>query len=122
MYSYQDEIAQQQHQSTPPPPPPQDQAIELSVEETIHIKQIGLKSTKRKLLQAIVDSYNLEHRIKSKSGELQKKRMTNNQMRAHEQTISSARATRDQKERSIQNYISKVKIIDNEIKELQRTK
>lgn len=118
MYSYQDEVAQQQHQS----PPPQDQTIEQSVEETIHIKQIGLKSTKRKLLQAIVDSYSLEHKIKSKAGELQKRRMTNNQMRAHEQTISSARATRDQKERSIQNYISKVKIIDNEIKELQRTK
>lgn len=117
MYSYQDEIAQQQHQ-----PPPQDQTIELSVEETIHIKKIGLKSTKQKLLQAIVDSYNLEHKIKSKFGELQKKRMTNSQMRAHEQTISSARAIRDQKERSIQNYISKVKIIDNEIKELQRTK
>jgi hypothetical protein len=132
MYSYQDEIVQRQHQSSSssssPQPQPQsqpsstlqNQTMELSIEETIHLKNIGLQSTKQKLLKAIVDSYNLDHKIKSKSGELQKKRMTNNQIRAHEHHIFNARTMRMQKERLIQKYISRIKVIDKEIKKLQK--
>ncbi|CAO0802568.1 unnamed protein product [Mucor circinelloides] len=89
-------------------------------EEEIRRRQSAVKITKQKLLQAIVESYNLDHRINTKTGEIQKKKsLTALQMKQHKQIIQVARHQRTQKEKSICSSIEKVKRLDQEIRQLQ---
>lgn len=88
-------------------------------EEETRRRQSAVKVAKQKLLQAIVDSYNLNHQINTKTGAIQKRSLTALQMKQHKQAIQVARNQRTQKEKSICCSIEKVKRLDQEIRQLQ---